>query len=121
VLLLPLPYAAVFLALGLGSGVALLMILAVVAGLGSAIGDVVWETTLQHRVSPGALARVASLDMLLSFVSVPVGQVSAPVLAAVLGAPVIAVAGGVLCVAALLIPLASPTVRRLDDGRGSAQ
>ncbi|MFC0673297.1 MFS transporter [Brachybacterium hainanense] len=113
VLLLPLPYAAVFAALAAGGGLPLLLGLAVLAGLGSAMGDVLWETTLQQRVARDALSRVASIDMLLSFVSVPVGQLAAPALSALLGAPLVIGLGAVLCAGTLLAPLASADVRGL--------
>lgn len=110
VLLLPMPYAALFLALGAGAGT---VTLAAVAGIGSAVGDVLWETTVQQQVAPAAIARVFSLDMLLSFLSIPIGQLGAPMLAAAIGAPAIAAGAGVVCAVALVLPLLSRDVREL--------
>ena len=113
VLLAPLPYAALFVAMGLGAALPVLLVGAVIAGVGSALSDVLWETTIQQQVPAAALSRVASFDMLLSFISVPVGQLAAPALAATVGAPAVAVAGGVVCAVGLLTPLLSREVRSL--------
>ena len=113
VLLAPLPYAAVFVAIGAGAGLPLLVAGALIAGIGSAFGDVQWETAIQQQVPSRAISRVSSLDMMLSFLSVPLGQVAVPPVAAAFGAPGVAVAGGALCVLALTLPLLSHEVRGL--------
>lgn len=113
VLLLPLPYAAVFAAIAVDAGTVVLLALAALAGCGSAMSDVLWETTLQQHVAAGALSRVASLDMLISFVSVPAGQLAAPALALAVGAPAVVAAGSIVCVLVLVAPLVSADVRRL--------
>ena len=82
-------------------------------GIGTAVENVFWETALQQRVAREALSRVASIDMLLSFVSVPVGQLAAPMVAALLGVPFAIAIGAGLCVVTLLAPLASAEVRGL--------
>ncbi|QNN82079.1 hypothetical protein H3H54_12845 [Brachybacterium sp. Z12] len=112
-LLMPMPYAALFAALAAGSGLPLLLVLAALAGIGSAVESVLWETALQHRVAREALSRVASIDMLLSFASVPAGQLIAPMAAALLGVPFTLAIGAGLCVATLLAPLISAEVRGL--------
>lgn len=117
-LLMPLPYAALFTALASGSGLTLLLALAVLAGIGSAVENVLWETALQQRVAREALSRVASIDMLLSFVSVPVGALAVPMVAALLGVPLSLAIGAGLCVVTLLAPLASADVRGLRRARG---
>lgn len=113
VLLMSLPYAALFAALAAGSDLPLLLVLAALAGIGTAVENVFWETALQQRVAREALSRVASIDMLLSFVSVPVGQLAAPMVAALLGVPFAIAIGAGLCVVTLLAPLASAEVRGL--------
>lgn len=113
VLLMPMPYAALFAALAAGSDLPLLLVLATLAGIGSAVESVLWETALQQRVAREALSRVASIDMLLSFVSVPAGQLLAPMAAALLGVPITLAIGAGLCVTALLTPLISAEVRGL--------
>lgn len=113
VLLMPMPYAALFAALAAGSDLPLLLALAALAGIGSAVESVLWETALQQRVARETLSRVASIDMLLSFGSVPVGQLIAPVAAALLGVPFTLAIGAGLCIVTLLAPLMSAEVRGL--------
>ncbi|HEX7350953.1 MFS transporter [Brachybacterium sp.] len=117
-LLMPLPYAALFAALAAGSGLTPLLVLAVLAGIGAAVENVVWETALQQRVAREALSRVASIDMLLSFVSVPVGALAVPFVAALIGVPLALAVGAGACVVTLLAPLASADVRGLRRTRG---
>ena len=119
VLLAPLPYAAVFVAIGAGAGLPVLLACAGVAGVGSALSDVQWETTIQRQVPSVAMSRVSSWDMMLSFLSVPVGQMTAPALAATVGAPTVAMAGGAVCALALTLPLLSREVRGLQASHGS--
>ena len=120
VLLAPLPYAAVFVAIGAGAGLPILLACAGVAGVGSALSDVQWETTIQRQVPSAAISRVSSWDMMLSFLSVPVGQMAAPALAATVGAPAVAMAGGAVCALALTLPLLSREVRGLRTSHGSS-
>lgn len=120
VLLMPMPYAALFAALAAGSDMPLLLVLAALAGTGSAVESVLWETALQQRVAREALSRVASIDMLLSFVSVPVGQLIAPMAAALVGLPFALAIGAGLCVVTLLAPLLSAEVRGLRRAPATA-
>lgn len=113
VLLAPLPYAAVFVGIGAGTGLPVLLVCAVAAGTGSALGDVLWETTIQQQVPAAALSRVSSLDMMLSFASVPLGQMLLPMIATTIPPATVAIAAGGLCVLALGIPLLSRDVRGL--------
>ncbi|HEX4815167.1 MAG TPA: hypothetical protein VFV66_20690 [Nonomuraea sp.] len=59
-------------------------------------------------------SRVGACDEFGSFVSIPIGQVSAPVLATVFGAAAVTIAGGGLLVAAMLLPLLLPSLRRIE-------
>jgi len=51
----------------------LVLILAMVTGIGFALFDVWWNTAMAERIPPHALSRVSSYDALGSFVLVPVG------------------------------------------------
>ena len=107
------PYAAAFVALALQTGLLPLAIAAAAAGAGEAIAGVLWESTLQREIRPEALGRVASIDMLGSFASVPVGQLAAPVLLVVFGLRPTVLGGAVLLVAMVMAPLLVPSVRSL--------
>lgn len=58
--------------------------------------EVLWQTTMQHRVPAELLARVSSYDLLGSFVAIPIGQLLAAPVSAALGVrPSLILAGGV--------------------------
>lgn len=80
----------------------------VVAGLGIELFNVPWFTATQREVQPDKLARVSSVDMLLSYGLAPVGlALIAPAVNA-LGAPVVLGACAAVCflapAAAMLVP-----------------
>lgn len=114
--LLSLPYAAAFLALALAPRLEILLPLAVLAGIGSALDGIVWESTLQQKIPGRSLSRVASIDMLLSFASIPLGQILAPLLAAGIGERATILAGTAVFMLALLLPLLSRTIRTMRSG-----
>ncbi|MFJ4844611.1 MULTISPECIES: MFS transporter [unclassified Streptomyces] len=87
------------------------------AGLGSSVASVGWDTSLQEHVPQHALSRVSSFDDLLSYLAIPVGQLSVAPLADRFGGFRVTVAAGVVYAAAALAPLASTAVRRLPHGR----
>jgi MFS family permease len=86
---------------------------AFVAGLGTAVSGISWETSLQEHVPPEVLSRVASYDQFCSWISVPLGQLAVIPIAAAFGERQVAVVGGVLFAILTLIPLAFPSVRNL--------
>lgn len=106
-----------FLALLAGGGAWWLWPTALVAGVGSAVADVAWETTLQRAVPTGAMSRVASIDEFVSYTGAPLGQAAAAPLAALLG-PVGAVTA-LVCVlgGAVAGALAAPSVRAVPADR----
>jgi len=101
----------------LGSGLALpwLAAAATVAGLGSAVVAISWETALQRHVPRQQLSRVAAYDELGSFVGVPIGQGAAAPVAALVGEGTLAVVAGVLYAVVALLPLAARSVRSLGE------
>lgn len=101
------------LALGAGLHAPYLIAAAFVAGLGSAVGSVSWDTSLQEHVPPQALSRVCSFDDLLSYAAIPVGQLSVGPLASAFGGFRVATVAGAIYVAAAFFPLSFTSVRSL--------
>lgn len=62
-------------AMGLSATLPVVMILFMVAGLGTGLFSILWESTLQTRVPEGSLSRVASYDLLGSTLAMPLGAV----------------------------------------------
>lgn len=90
-----------------------LLVLFFLAGIGSDLFGIGWETALQQHIPHDKLSRVASYDMLGSIAAVPVGQLLAGPLATGFGTgPVIAV-GGIVVAVAVLATLADSSVRGL--------
>jgi MFS family permease len=68
------------------------------------IGNALWETAMQQEVRPDRLARVASIDQLLSVGLMPIGQALAGAVAAGVGVPVtLLLAGTLMCVPNLVV------------------
>ena len=78
------------------------------------IGNALWETAMQQEVRPDRLARVASIDMLLSVGLMPIGQALAGALAAGLGLrETLLLAGLLMCVPNLVVVAFVREVRNL--------
>ncbi|WNV82648.1 MFS transporter [Umezawaea sp. Da 62-37] len=103
-------------ALGLGAPVPWLAAAAFAAGLASGLFGIAWETSLQEHVPPHMLSRVTSYDDFGSYVAIPIGQLGVVPLALVFGDSRVALVGGVLFSALMLLPLASASVRGLRHG-----
>ena len=104
------------LVLGAGLPAPYLIAAAFVAGLGSAVASISWDTSLQEHVPPSALSRVCSFDDLLSYAAIPVGQLSVGPLASAFGGFRVATVAGIIYVAAAFFPLAFRSVRLLPHG-----
>jgi hypothetical protein len=101
-------------ALALAPGFAVLVICAFGSGIGVEQFGVAWETSLQEHVPEDKLARVYSYDALGSFVAIPLGEVAAgPVAHAVGTGPALLGSAGLVALA-VLAPLLSRDVRRLE-------
>ncbi|KUN03553.1 MFS transporter [Streptomyces yokosukanensis] len=101
------------LALGTRADTPWLITAALISGLGMSITGIAWETSLHEHVPGHVLSRVASYNDLLSYLTIPMGQLSvAPLTHAMGGYRLAAIAGAVSATAAVT-PLASTTVRRL--------
>ena len=102
-----------FLALGAHQQAVWLIVAAFIAGLGISALGISWDTSLQEHVPAHALSRVSSLDNLLSYLSIPIGQLSVGPLAQAFGGFQVITIAGISYVAAVLIPLTSVAVRQL--------
>ena len=109
-------FAVPLVLLGLDLPVLWLIGAAFLAGLGSTVAGVTWETSLQEHVRPQSLSRVTSYDDLGSFIAVPLGQLTVIPIAAAFGEHQVAIAGGLLYGTIALAALAFPSVRSLKHG-----
>lgn len=103
--------------LGTGANTVWLAAAAFVSGVVAEFFTVVWETVNYTHVPERLLSRVGAHDEFWSFVPIPVGQLSAPVLAAAFGTAAVAVTGGGVAAVAMLLPLLVPSLRRIEINR----
>ena len=117
--LLGLAWPAQSIAFALGAPLAIVIVLALAAGLGFSLFEIWWETALARHIPPDALSRVSSYDWMGSLALLPLGfAVSGPV-AAVLGArPVLGVGAGLA--ALMLVLVLVPRSTRALPGEGRA-
>jgi len=101
-------------AIGLLPSLAGVMAAAFVYGLGISIGSMVWVNSLQEMVPQERLGRVTSIDMLGSFIFLPVGFAFAGILTERVGPGNVFVLGGSLVVLLAVGMLLVPSIRRLD-------
>jgi MFS family permease len=110
--------AAPLILLGAGADTLWLAAAAFVAGAATEFFTVVWQTVHTTHVPERLLSRVGAHDEFWSFVPTPVGQLSTPVLAAAFGTAAVAIAGGGVAAAAMLVPLLVPSLRRIEINGG---
>jgi len=103
--------------LGVGANTFWLAAAAFAAGMASEFFTVVWETVHNTQVPERLLSRVGAHDEFWSFVPIPIGQLSTPVLAAAFGTAAVAVTGGGVAAVAMLVPLLVPSLRRIEINR----
>jgi hypothetical protein len=109
--LVPMPLFMASLAVPLSlAGVATV---AVVAGFGLELFNVLWITVLQQRISDAVLARVNSYDALGSFVFIPLGLTVAGPVAAAVGISTALWWAAAIALGAVVLPLFSRDVRSL--------
>jgi MFS family permease len=81
-----------------------IMLASAILGASILIGNALWETAMQQEVRRDRLARVASIDQLLSIGLMPAGQALAGAIAAGVGAPVtLLLAGTLMCLPNLVV------------------
>lgn len=100
--------------LGTGANTFWLAAAAFAAGVAAEFFTVAWSTVWHIHVPERLSSRVGAYDEFGSFASIPVGQLSVPVLAAAFGTAPVAVTGGALVAAAMLLPLLLPSLRRIE-------
>jgi MFS family permease len=88
------------------------MACALVFGGSVLVGNTLIETAMQQEVKPGRLARVASIDLLLSLCLMPAGQVLAGPISNAIGVDAtLVLAGTLMCVPNFLVLVFVPEVR----------
>lgn len=106
----------VLILLALGAPLPVLLVAALVMGIGIETFSVLWDTSLQQHVPQQALSRVSSYDALGSFVFIPLGQIAAGPAADLLGRDeALYLAAGIVTVS-ILAMLATTDIRRLQAG-----
>jgi DHA3 family tetracycline resistance protein-like MFS transporter len=101
-------------AIGLLPSLPAVMAAAFVYGLGISIGGMVWTNSLQEMVPQERLGRVTSIDMLGSFIFLPLGFAFAGILTERIGPGNVFVLGGGLVVLLAVGMLLVPSIRHLD-------
>jgi MFS family permease len=99
---------------GLPIGLISASVAALIYGLAFAAFGLIWTNTLQEMVPRDLLGRVSSIDLLGSFVLLPVGYGLAGWATDRLGAPMVFLIGGAASVGLALLGLAHPAIRNLD-------
>jgi hypothetical protein len=89
------------------------LLLGVLAGIGTETFGVLWDTTMQQEIPQDRLSRVYSYDALSSFALIPLGLAAAGPIAEAVGTRATLFAGGVISVTATLAVLLVPEVRGL--------
>ena len=89
------------------------LLLGVLAGIGTETFGVLWDTTMQQEIRQDRLSRVYSYDALGSFALIPLGLAAAGPIAEAVGTRATLFAGGVISVTATLAVLLVPEVRGL--------
>jgi predicted MFS family arabinose efflux permease len=100
--------------LGTGANIFWLAAAAFAAGAAAEFFTVAWSTVWNIHVPERLSSRVGAYDEFGSFVSIPVGQLSVPILAAAFGTAAVTITGGALLAAAMLLPLLLPSLRRIE-------
>jgi predicted MFS family arabinose efflux permease len=90
-----------------------LVLCAVAAGVGIEVFSVLWDLSLQQHVPPDRLSRVASYDVLGSFVFIPVGYVLAGPLSDAFGVTATVAGCAIVALTATLLTMCVRDVRDL--------
>jgi MFS family permease len=109
VLLMP----PVLVLLALGAPLPLILVSALVTGVGIELFSVMWDTSLQQHVPEHSLSRVSSYDALGSFIFIPLGQLAAGPTAEAIGVDETLYLAAAIVTVAVLAMLATPDIRRL--------
>ena len=100
--------------IGFSSSIPITLLAMFFCGASISVFGLVWINTLQERVPRDQLGRVSSIDMLGSFVLLPIGYGIIGWTTDLMGAGSIFIWGGVITVALALLGLMHPAIRGLD-------
>jgi MFS family permease len=95
----------------------LLILAAVLAGVGLEQFGVAWETAVQTHIADDRLARIYSLDAFGSSLAVPLGVLSAGAAADAFGAEQVLIAAAAITISTSAALLLVPSVRRIPGSR----
>ena len=103
--------------LGQGAALPYLMVAALVAGIGSTISTVAWDTALQQGVPRDKISRVMAFDDFGAYVMIPLGEILALPLANRWGVHPVETSAGLIFMVMALLPLSLRVVRqrRFDE------
>lgn len=104
--------AVPLLALGLEASTPTLVVIAFVEGMGMGAFAISWETALQRNIPNHMLSRVVAYDEFGSYLAIPLGAVTAPLVAAKIGDTRTATIAAFAYVVAALIPMPSVLAQR---------
>jgi MFS family permease len=103
----------------LGAPVVLVVPLAVATGIGFALFDVFWNTTMAEQIPPRALSRASAWEWMGSLILLPVGYLAAGPLADATSSETVLVGGAILTGVVLALGLApreTRTLQRVEHG-----
>lgn len=103
--------------LGLGASIAVVVVVLFLLGVALEQFGVAWDVSLQQNVPEDKLGRVYSVDGVVGFAAIPLGEVLAGPLAVRYGTDPILLGAGTVIVVATLLALLVPEVRQLDVKR----
>ncbi|MFN8414447.1 MAG: MFS transporter, partial [Anaerolineales bacterium] len=92
----------------------ILAIAALLNGAALEIDGLVWMNILQEKVSPEKMGRVSSVDMLGSFVLLPLGFALTGWLIDSIGVSTVFIVSGIISAVVCALPLLHPAIRKLD-------
>jgi MFS family permease len=105
---------------GLATNLWLLAAASFVLGAGLSVGQIIWYTLMHTRVPARLLGRVAALDWQISLGLVPLSYALTGPVAAAIGPTATLIGGGLLGTAVMVLPLAIPGVRALEQAPAAA-
>ena len=106
--------------LGAGANMVWLAGASFLAGVVAEFFTVVWQTINNTHIPERLLSRVGAQDEFWSSASLPVGQMSAPILTAAFGTTPVALIGGGVAAAAMLLVSRVPSFRRIEINHDEA-
>jgi MFS family permease len=106
-------------ALGVPLPLVVVAVVALMVGIGFAVGDTLWTTALQRNVAEHAISRISSYDWFGSIALNPIGYALIGPLSESLGIPATLMAAGALNIVVCLSVVLVPSVRHVEM-RGAA-